>query len=484
MQNIFQSRQGNMGKINGKEVILFSSNDYLGLSIHPQVQAAAKEAGEKFGFGTGGGPGTSGTTTLHEELKEKIANFKNRDKGVLFSSGYGANISLHQALGGKSRAFFVDDNCHLSALDGIYAALGERSDNFVEMMSENMDLTKLITFLESSFNDGIYFYNRFRLEELEEKLANCSAELKIITTPSVYTVHGDLAPLPELVRLKNKYSALLVLDEAHATGCIGKTGRGIEEFYDLKKEADFIMGTFSKALGSSGGFIAYDIEKENYFQRELRGYEHSTTISAPQVAAAMAALDLIIKNPDMLVKLSAIKESIISKCKEEDIHVITTGSMIMLIPCAQFFWRKNQSDMSVLPSQLDDEDGKEQGKGKPKWITTPKQREEIHSIIAQIEEKRSKYKKVQGVDKNLISYEQQLAEERKRKLEIPVKVVKYLLDSGFFTTFVWAKSRYFEDHSLRIIPMLTHTEEHISSFVDALARRRPFRYDFQEMMQL
>jgi 7-keto-8-aminopelargonate synthetase-like enzyme len=219
---VLQKRSGCRGIVNGKDVVIFSSNDYLGLSSHPDVIKAASDAAEMYGIGTGGAPGTTGTTEIHKELSAAIAAFKSREKAVLFPSGYQANIAVHNALASSETVFYLDKRHHPSAVDG--ARLGSGSE--------------------------IVRFDHNKLEILENRLKLNKNKTSVVSLPSVFTVDGDIAPLDKIADLKNNYSFILILDEAHATGCVGKSGRGLEEHYDLHGIADFIMGSFSKALGS------------------------------------------------------------------------------------------------------------------------------------------------------------------------------------------------------------------------------------------
>jgi 7-keto-8-aminopelargonate synthetase-like enzyme len=283
-----------------------SSNDYLGLSAHPKVLLAAREAAETFGAGTGGAPGTTGTTVLHQRLAHQIASFKSREVGALFPSGYQANQSLHQALDSERTVFYVDNRHHPSALDGVRLA---RSSRLTRFDHNDLDTLRGAVLAHRNMNN-------------------------IVTLPSVFTVDGDIAPLDDIVKLKNELGFLLILDEAHATGCLGATGRGLEEHYGLKGAADFIMGTFSKALGSQGGFLAYDLAAAGHLKGEFRAREYSTSLAAPSAAAALAALELVQGDPSHLASLRRNKELIIETCRKADLRLIHKESMVLLLPVA------------------------------------------------------------------------------------------------------------------------------------------------------
>lgn len=305
MNYIIEKRKGVRGVIDGREVVIFSTNDYLALSCHPEVLKAATQAALDFGTGTGGAPGTSGTNIIHRQLAESIASFKSRDKAVLFPSGYQANIAIHQALAGKNAVFHIDSRHHPSAVDG--ARLGRDS--------------------------RIVRFSHRHLKELESGLEAGTRKTNIVSLPSVFTVDGDIAPLDGIIDLKEKLGFVLVLDEAHATGCVGKTGRGLEEHFDLKGASDFVMGTFSKALGSQGGFLAYDVSAEKFIKSKFRPFEYSTSLSSVSAAAALKAVELLERDPAIFASLKNSKEKISVELDRREIEYVRSDSMIMLVPC-------------------------------------------------------------------------------------------------------------------------------------------------------
>jgi len=302
---VLQKRSGCRAVVDGREVTIFSSNDYLGLSCHPEVIMAASEAAEKYGVGTGGAPGTTGTTEIHKELSAAIAAFKSRNRAVLFPSGYQANIAIHNALSSPETVFYLDKRHHPSAVDG--ARLGKDSE--------------IVRFDHNSLNN------------LKDRLLSNKGRINVVSLPSVFTVDGDIAPLDKIAELKNKYGFMLILDEAHATGCVGKTGRGLEEHYNLHGIADFIMGSFSKALGSQGGFIAYNVESAKLLKSGFRQFEYSTSLSTVSAAAALKALQLFQSNPRIFESLKEAKAAIIDRCRANGVEIIAHASMILLIPC-------------------------------------------------------------------------------------------------------------------------------------------------------
>ena len=327
---MIESRHAQYIRIDSRDLVIFSSNDYLGLSHHPDVLKAAHEAGEKYGYGTGGAPGTSGTTVIHQQLAAEIARFKHRDKAIIFPSGYAANISLHQSLSDTNTIFFCDERNHPSAADGIKLAGCDKQ-----------------------------IYKHLDYEYLENLLRNDNHARKIVTTCSVFTIDGAICPLEKLVQLKAKYGFILITDEAHATGCLGKTGRGLEEHYSLEKSADFIMGTFSKALGSQGGFITYFAEKEELLRKPLRSFEYSTSIATPTAAASLEALKILQAQPELVLKMRSNINKIFKKLKASGFELNGPQRHIVNVyydsqkKTAQIIENLNRQGYFVVPISLD-----------------------------------------------------------------------------------------------------------------------------------
>jgi len=307
---MIEGRQAQHIIVDGQKLVIFSSNDYLGLSHHPEVLKAANLAADKFGCGTGGAPGTSGTTAIHTELAEMIAAFKHRDTGVIFPSGYAANVGLHQSLGDDGTVFFSDSHNHPSAADGIRLAGCDKK----------------------------IFHHR-DYDHLEKLLKDDNHERKVVTTCSVFTIDGAICDLDKLVELKKKYDFILILDEAHATGCLGKTGHGLEEQFGLEGVAEFIMGTFSKALGSQGGFIVYSRKNEHLLKLPLRPFDYSTSIAAPTAAASLQALQILMDKPELVHQMRANIGRIYDSLKTGGLQLNESGRHILNV----YFGDKNKT---------------------------------------------------------------------------------------------------------------------------------------------
>lgn len=259
----------------GREYFNFSSNDYLGLASHPKILKAAINAVSP-AFGSGASRLMCGTTSYHALLEEKVAAFKGKEAALVFNSGYQANVGVISALMGKGDAVFSDRLNHASIIDGI-----------------KLSGAKLIRFRH---NDMAH------LEELlREKRPGYRGAM--IVTESVFSMDGDLAPIDELVKLKKEHDCLLMADEAHATGIFGKKGAGLVDGEALASQVDIIMGTFSKALGSFGGYVAVTDEMKRYLVNSSRSFIYSTALPSAVIAANIAAIEVVGEEPQRRAKL-------------------------------------------------------------------------------------------------------------------------------------------------------------------------------------
>lgn len=263
-------RQGMMIQ-NGIPLIDFASNDYLGLSQHPKLIQAAKDALDTWGVGSTGSRLLSGDTDLIHSLETKLAKFKHKESALVFNSGYQANVGIIPALAQGDTVIFYDKLSHASMIDGI---LLSKAPHY---RYRHNDLNHLETILKK------YRQNH---------------QKAIIMTESIFSMEGDSAPLKELVALKSQYDCLLFLDEAHATGIFGKTGAGLVEQEGVSGEIDIIMGTFSKALGSFGAYIATSDRIKNFIVNTCRSFIFSTALPAPVIAANSAAIDIVLAEPN------------------------------------------------------------------------------------------------------------------------------------------------------------------------------------------
>lgn len=269
------SDQGPRVKIDGKEVILLSSNNYLGLANHPRVKRAAINAIEKYGLGSGASRLISGNMSLHEELEERIAKFKGTEKSLLFNSGYTANTGVIPALVGKGDFIYSDELNHASIIDGSRLSKAE-----------------------------IKIYPHKDIERLEDLLKRDRGKGKrLIITDTVFSMDGDIAPLKELYELSERYSALLMVDEAHATGVLGKKGRGGVEHFGLEDKNIIQMGTLSKALGSFGAYIAGSKSLIVYLKNKARSFIYTTSLPPAIAAASIEAINIIEEDSSLIKRL-------------------------------------------------------------------------------------------------------------------------------------------------------------------------------------
>lgn len=268
-----EGAQGPRVKINGKEVILLCSNNYLGLADHPRLKEAAIKAIEKYGAGSGASRLVSGTMELHKELEERIARFKGTEAALVFNSGYAANLSVIPALVGRADSVFSDKLNHASIIDGCVLSRAEFKR-----------------------------YPHKDVEGLERLLKAVSRNVsrQLIITDSVFSMDGDIAPLPEISELAQRYGAMVMVDDAHATGVLGKTGRGGLEHFALKANENIIqMGTLGKALGTFGAYIAGSKELIDYLINKARGFIFSTSLPPSVLASSIAAIELVEDEPSL-----------------------------------------------------------------------------------------------------------------------------------------------------------------------------------------
>jgi glycine C-acetyltransferase len=286
----------------GKEYIMLGSYSYLGLSTHPKIKEAAKKAIDKYGSGAGGVRLLAGTTPLHNELELRIANFTKKESAILFSSGYVANLSTISTLLGKNDYILIDQLDHASIIDGC-----------------RLSGAKFRPFRHSDMSD------------LRLKLSyNTSFENTLICVDSVYSMDGDISDLQVICQLAEQYKATVMVDEAHSLGVIGKNGRGIEEHFNYEISADIIMGTFSKAIPSIGAFIASDKATIDFLKHNARAFVFSASLPPSAVAAALAALNIIEKEPWIIKNLKENYQFLIEGLKS--IGYDTLKSETAIIP--------------------------------------------------------------------------------------------------------------------------------------------------------
>jgi glycine C-acetyltransferase/8-amino-7-oxononanoate synthase len=271
---LIEGPQGPRVLLDGAEVLLLCSNNYLGLADHPKVRAAAADAAERFGAGAGASRLVSGTMSLHRTLEQRLADFKGAQAALLFGSGYLANTGVVAALAGRGEVIFSDELNHASIIDGCRLS---RAEAFV--------------------------YRHRDTEHLEWGLRRAGGRAGMIVTDSVFSMDGDVAPLPDLHGLAKRHGCKLVVDEAHGTGVLGPGGRGAVAAAGLSGEVDVVVGTLGKALGGYGAYVCTREEIAELLINTARPFIYSTAPPPPSVGAALAALALLRDRPGMAEQL-------------------------------------------------------------------------------------------------------------------------------------------------------------------------------------
>lgn len=266
--------EGTTATFEGKEVVMIGSNNYLGLTTDPRVRAAAADALNRYGTSVTGSRFLNGTLELHLELDRRLANFVGKEAALVFATGYQTNVGTISAIVGKGDYVIIDKDAHACIVDGCMLSRGEMK--------------------------------RFRhndITSLEKVLAELPAEAgKLVIVDGVYSMGGDIAPLPEIVAICKRYGARIMVDDAHGIGVTGQ-GRGTAAHYGITDDIDLIMGTFSKSFASIGGFIAGSKDVVHYIQHHARALIFSAALPAPAAAAALAALDIMEKEPERVARL-------------------------------------------------------------------------------------------------------------------------------------------------------------------------------------
>jgi 8-amino-7-oxononanoate synthase len=316
--------QENLGSrviIDDRELIMIGSNNYLGLSWDPRVIEAAIEATRRYGTSCSGSRFLNGTLRLHEELEADLAEFVSKPSALCFTTGYQTNLGAIQALAGRHDHVFSDRLNHGSLVDGMRLAVG------------------------TTGGTRVHRYQHNDLDELERLMRSVGDDAgKLIVTDGVFSMEGDIAPLPEIGALARRYGARLYVDEAHALGVIGATGRGSQEHFDCYDAADVLMCTFSKSFGSIGGFVAGDREVVNYIKHEGRPLIFSASMPPANLAAAAAALQIMREEPEHAQRLQRISARMIREYKALgfDVDVAETAIVPLIIGDDHLtfrFWR-------------------------------------------------------------------------------------------------------------------------------------------------
>ncbi len=272
---VIESDQDTVVVINGKKVLMFGSNSYLGLTNHPEIKKATIAAVNKYGSGCAGSRFLNGTLDIHIQLEEELADFVGKEAALVFSTGFQVNIGVIPALLSRNDYLILDELDHACILE-----------------ASRLTFAKTLK------------YKHNNLASLERVLQSCDPErIKLIVADGVFSMDGDIVNLPGLVDLAKKYNANIMMDDAHALGVIGQNGRGTADHFGLTNEVDLIMGTFSKSLASIGGFIAANKTVIEFLKHHARSLIFSASISPASTASVLSALQIIKREPERIDKL-------------------------------------------------------------------------------------------------------------------------------------------------------------------------------------
>ena len=295
------SHQDTEVMMDGKKVLMFGSNAYMGLTYDKRIIDASIAATEKYGTGCAGSRFLNGTLDIHVELEKELAEFVGKDEALCFSTGFTVNEGIIPAVVGRGDYIICDDRDHASIVDGKRLSFSQN--------------------LKYKHND---------MADLEKQLQKCNPDaIKLIIVDGVFSMEGDLASLPEIVRLKHKYNASIMVDEAHGLGVFGKQGRGVCDYFGLTDEVDLIMGTFSKSLASIGGFIAADKSIINWLKHNARTYIFSASATPAATASALEALHILQQEPERLENLWNVTNYALKRFRESGFEIGATESPII-----------------------------------------------------------------------------------------------------------------------------------------------------------
>lgn len=307
--------------INGKKVLMFGSNSYLGLTNHPKIKEAAIAAIKKYGTGCAGSRFLNGTLDIHTQLERRLAKFVGKEEAIIYSTGFQVNLGVVSCLTGREDYIIWDELDHASIIEGRRLSFS--------------------TQLKYKHND---------MESLEKVLQSCQADkIKLIVTDGVFSMEGDVANLPEIVRLAKKYNAAVYVDEAHGIGVFGDHGRGTCDHFGVSADVDCIMGTFSKSFASLGGFVATDSITANYLRHNSRSYIFSASITPASTAAVSAALDIMESEPERIQNLWTLTNYALDGFRNIGCEIGNTST-----PIIPLFIRDNEKTFCITRDLLEE----------------------------------------------------------------------------------------------------------------------------------
>lgn len=316
-----ESEQDTEVLINGKKVLMFGSNSYLGLTNHPKVIEAAVAATKKYGTGCAGSRFLNGTLDIHIALEDRLAKFVGKDEAIIYSTGFQANLGVASCLTGREDYILWDELDHASIIEGCRLSMSKK--------------------IKYKHND---------MKSLEKKLQMCDPDkVKLIITDGVFSMEGDVANLPKICELAKKYNAAVYVDEAHGIGVFGNQGRGTCDHFGVTKDVDLIMGTFSKSFAALGGFIATDSVTANYLRHNSRSYIFSASITPASTAAVNAALDIMESEPERIEHLWKVTNYALEGFRNIGCEIGHTST-----PIIPLFIRDNDKTFAVTRDLLED----------------------------------------------------------------------------------------------------------------------------------
>ena len=316
-----ESEQDTEVLINGKKVLMFGSNSYLGLTNHPKVIEAAVAATKKYGTGCAGSRFLNGTLDIHIALEDRLAKFVGKDEAIIYSTGFQVNLGVASCLTGREDYILWDELDHASIIEGCRLSMSKK--------------------IKYKHND---------MESLEKKLQMCDPDkVKLIITDGVFSMEGDVANLPKICELAKKYNAAVYVDEAHGIGVFGNQGRGTCDHFGVTKDVDLIMGTFSKSFAALGGFIATDSVTANYLRHNSRSYIFSASITPASTAAVNAALDIMESEPERIEHLWKVTNYALEGFRNIGCEIGHTST-----PIIPLFIRDNDKTFAVTRDLLED----------------------------------------------------------------------------------------------------------------------------------
>lgn len=317
-ERVIETAQEAEINVNGKKVLNFCANNYLGLANNNQIRQAAMDAIEEWGFGLGSVRFICGTQTIHKELEDSVSKFLNKDDTILYSSCFDANGGLFETILSDEDAVFSDELNHASIIDGIRLCKAQK-----------------------------FRYKNCDMDDLEKKLSQSSARIKLIATDGVFSMDGTIAPIDKIVNLAEKYNAIIMVDDCHATGFIGKNGKGSAEYYNVLDKVDIITSTFGKALGgASGGFVSASKNIIDTLRQKSRPYLFSNSLAPALVVACLKALEIINLNKNLLKDLE--QNTLFFRKKIKEIGFEVMGESHPIVPIMIYDAKKNVALSEML----------------------------------------------------------------------------------------------------------------------------------------